>query len=172
HHGLGDRDAFGDQSPGRRAAGADSDGRWRHRRAVRRARRTEDERRAAAPDARSVGACGRHPVCARPRGAAGDSALRPSAGYRHMRRRTPMALLAALGALAAPAGPAAAERLVASLSNHRVMVTSSFAGEELVLFGGIEQDPASRPRRGGYDIILTVTRPRPTTVHVRKAPGL
>ncbi len=86
-----------------------------------------------------------------------------------MRRGVPIALLAVLGALAASAGPAAAERLVASLSNHRVMVTSNFAGEELVLFGGIEQDPASRPRRGGYDIVVTVTGPRQTTVTFRKA---
>ena len=83
-----------------------------------------------------------------------------------MRRRIPLALLAML---AASAGPAAAERLVASLSNHRVMVTSSFAGEELVLFGGIEQDAASRPRRGGYDIVVTVTGPRQTMVTFRKA---
>ncbi len=86
-----------------------------------------------------------------------------------MRRGVPIALLAVLGVLAASAGPAAAERLVASLSNHRVMVTSNFAGEELVLFGGIEQDPASRPRRGGYDIVVTVTGPRQTTVTFRKA---
>ena len=61
------------------------------------------------------------------------------------------AAVAAIGALAGSIAPAAAERLVASLSNHRVMVTSNFTGEELVLFGGIEQDGASRPRRGGYE---------------------
>jgi len=74
--------------------------------------------------------------------------------------RPALALIAALGALAAFAPPAAAERLIASLSNHRVMVTSNFTGEELVLFGGIEQDAASRPRRSGYDIVVTVTGPR------------
>ncbi len=62
-----------------------------------------------------------------------------------------------------------AERLIASLSNHRVMVTSNFTGDELVLFGGIEQDAASRPRRGGYDIVVTVTGPRQTVVTFRKA---
>ena len=60
-----------------------------------------------------------------------------------MMRRPAFALVAALGAFVA--SPAAAERLVSSLSNHRVMVTSNFTGEELVLFGGIEQDAASRP---------------------------
>ena len=72
-------------------------------------------------------------------------------------------------ALVASEAPAAAERLVTSLSNHRVMVTSNFTGEELVLFGGIEQDGAARLRRGGYDIVVTVTGPRQTTVTFRKA---
>ena len=83
--------------------------------------------------------------------------------------RRSLALIAALGALSASAAPAAAERLIASLSNHRVMVTSNFTGEELVLFGGIEQDAASRPRRSGYDVVVTVTGPRQTVVTFRKA---
>jgi uncharacterized protein (TIGR02186 family) len=66
------------------------------------------------------------------------------------------------------ATPAAAERLVTSLSNHRVMVASNFTGDELVLFGGIEQDAAARPRRGGYDIVVTVVGPRQSTVTFRK----
>jgi uncharacterized protein (TIGR02186 family) len=77
--------------------------------------------------------------------------------------------LAALGMAVAAATPAAGERLIASLSNHRVKVTSSFAGEELVLFGGVEQDKASRPRRGGYDVVVTVSGPRRTLVTFRKA---
>ena len=83
--------------------------------------------------------------------------------------RPSLVLIAALGALSASAAPAAAERLIASLSNHRVMVTSNFTGEELVLFGGIEQDSASRPRRSGYDVVVTVTGPRQTVVTFRKA---
>jgi uncharacterized protein (TIGR02186 family) len=86
-----------------------------------------------------------------------------------MMPRASLALLAALGAVAVSSVPATGERLVASLSDHRVMVTSNFTGEELVLFGGIEQDAASRPRRGGYDIVVTVTGPRQTTVTFRKA---
>jgi uncharacterized protein (TIGR02186 family) len=78
-------------------------------------------------------------------------------------------LLVVAVALAASAPSALAERLIASISNHRVMVTPSFTGDELVLFGGIEQDQASRPRRGGYDLIVTVTGPRQTLVTYRKA---
>jgi uncharacterized protein (TIGR02186 family) len=86
-----------------------------------------------------------------------------------MRQRSPFAVLVALAALGMSSAPAASERLVASLSNHRVMVTSNFTGEELVLFGGIEQDSASRPRRSGYDIVITVAGPRQTVVTYRKA---
>ena len=72
-----------------------------------------------------------------------------------------------LGALASPAS-AVGERLVVSLSDHRVMVTSSFVGEEIVLFGGVEQEGASRPPRSGYDIVVTVSGPRQNTVTFRK----
>jgi uncharacterized protein (TIGR02186 family) len=87
-------------------------------------------------------------------------------------RRFTFATITALGALTVPAGPASAERLVTSLSDHRVMVTSNFIGEQLVLFGGIEQDNASRPRRSGYDVVVTVTGPRQTVVTFRKEPVL
>lgn len=78
-----------------------------------------------------------------------------------------------LFALAALAGwlstvPAGAERLVASLSMHRVLITSNFTGAELVLFGTVERDAASIPRRGGYDIAATVTGPRQNIVTRRK----
>ena len=56
-----------------------------------------------------------------------------------------IALICVLSAIACGAQPAKAERLVVSLSNHRVMVTSSFTGTELVLFGTIE---TTAPRRG------------------------
>jgi uncharacterized protein (TIGR02186 family) len=64
--------------------------------------------------------------------------------------------------------PAAAERLVASLSTHRVSITSNFTGAELVLFGAIERDATNVSRRGGYDIIAIVTGPRQTLVTRRK----
>jgi uncharacterized protein (TIGR02186 family) len=76
--------------------------------------------------------------------------------------------LVVVAALAASVMPAAAERLVASISNHRVMVTSNFTGDELVLFGGIERDAATVPRRGGYDIVVTVIGPRQNLVTFRK----
>ena len=75
-------------------------------------------------------------------------------------------LLTALAVLAA--SPAVAERLVTSLSKHRILVTSSFGGEDLVLFGAIERDAATIPRRGGYDIVVTVTGPRKSFVTRRK----
>jgi uncharacterized protein (TIGR02186 family) len=85
-----------------------------------------------------------------------------------MMRPCSLVCMLVLATLAASAVPAAGERLVASLSNHRVMVTSNFTGEELVLFGGIEPDGASQPRRSGYDIVVTVTGPRQTTLTYRK----
>ena len=77
--------------------------------------------------------------------------------------------LAVFAGILCAATPAAAERLISSLSNHRVMVTSNFTGDEVVLFGGIEQDANSRPRRGGYDIVITVSGPRQTLVTFRKS---
>jgi uncharacterized protein (TIGR02186 family) len=77
------------------------------------------------------------------------------------------ALLAA-GLLALGTGPAKAERLITSLSNHQVLVSSSFTGFDLVLFGAIERDGATVARRGGYDIVVTVTGPRQTLVVRRK----
>jgi uncharacterized protein (TIGR02186 family) len=75
------------------------------------------------------------------------------------------AALLAIAALSATSTPAAAQRLIASLSNHRVMVTSSFTGTELVLFGAIE---TPTPRRGGYDIVATIVGPRQNAVTFRK----
>jgi uncharacterized protein (TIGR02186 family) len=77
-------------------------------------------------------------------------------------------IVAALSVLAGAAVPAAAERIIASLSNHRVMVTSSFVGEELVLFGAIEREPTNPERRSGYDILVTITGPRRNLVTFRK----
>ncbi|MEJ2376634.1 MAG: TIGR02186 family protein [Pseudolabrys sp.] len=65
----------------------------------------------------------------------------------------------ALLLIAAGARPAAAERLVVSLSNHRVQVTSSFTGEELVLFGSVEPDKNGEKLRPPYDLVITVTGP-------------
>jgi uncharacterized protein (TIGR02186 family) len=65
-------------------------------------------------------------------------------------------------------GEASAERLIASVSNHRVTVTSNYSGEELVLFGSIERDPETPARRGSYDLVVTVIGPRADLVARRK----
>ena len=67
------------------------------------------------------------------------------------------------------AAPVRAERLVVSLSNHRVAVTSSFVGEDLVLFGTIEPDAGISLRPGNYDIVVTVAGPAKTYRTRRKA---
>jgi uncharacterized protein (TIGR02186 family) len=64
--------------------------------------------------------------------------------------------------------PACAERLVVSLSNHRVAVTSSFVGEDLVLFGTVEPDRPQTALRRAYDLVVTVTGPRKTLRTRRK----
>src|SRR5215467_154463 len=74
----------------------------------------------------------------------------------------------ALAALAFGPEPAGAERLVVSLSNHRVAVTSNFVGEELVLFGTVEPEPAGSPLRPPYDLVVTVSGPHQTLRTRRK----
>ncbi|MGB3867563.1 MAG: TIGR02186 family protein [Xanthobacteraceae bacterium] len=64
--------------------------------------------------------------------------------------------------------PAQAEKLIVSISNHRVTVTSSYSGEELVLFGSVERDAATPARTGGYDMVVTVSGPRADMVTRRK----
>lgn len=86
-----------------------------------------------------------------------------------MKNRLPLTLLTGLVLGGLTAVPATAERLIASVSNHRVTVTSSYSGEELVLFGAIERDPDTPSRRGSYDIVVTVTGPRTDMVTRRKA---
>ena len=77
-----------------------------------------------------------------------------------------LACALALILIACGARPAAAEHLVVSLSNHRVQVTSSFAGEDLVLFGTIEPD-RGQTLRTSYDLVVTVTGP-PQTFRTRR----
>ncbi|MGB7257382.1 MAG: TIGR02186 family protein [Pseudolabrys sp.] len=81
-------------------------------------------------------------------------------------RRVIAALLILLAGCAAAA---AQERLVVSLSNHRVAITSNFVGEDLVLFGTIERDAATPPRSGGYDLVVTVAGPKESFRTRRKA---
>jgi uncharacterized protein (TIGR02186 family) len=79
------------------------------------------------------------------------------------------ALTLAAAALALAATPAAAaERLVSSLSNHVIKITPNFIGTQLVLFGIVERDVESPPRRSGYDVVATVKGPPETLVVRRK----
>jgi uncharacterized protein (TIGR02186 family) len=55
--------------------------------------------------------------------------------------------------------PVAAERLITSVSASRVLITSSYTGAELVLFGAIERDAVSISRAGPYDVLITVRGP-------------
>ena len=63
---------------------------------------------------------------------------------------------------------AQAERLIVSVSNHRVTVTPNYSGEELVLFGSVETDANTAADRGGYDLVVTVSGPRADMVTRRK----
>lgn len=63
---------------------------------------------------------------------------------------------------------ARAERLVASVSSHRVTVTPNYSGEELVLFGSVEKDASTPVTRTSYDLVVTVTGPRADMVTRRK----
>jgi uncharacterized protein (TIGR02186 family) len=83
-----------------------------------------------------------------------------------MMRRIAVIIILAL--MAFGGGPAAAERLVVSLSNHRVAITSNFVGENLVLFGTIEPNSGTTALRSSYDLVVTVTGPRQTIRTRRK----
>jgi len=74
----------------------------------------------------------------------------------------------ALAIAAATASPAQAERLITTLSTSRVLISSNFTGADVVLFGSVERDAQTVARRGGYDIVVTVTGPRENVVTYRK----
>lgn len=73
-----------------------------------------------------------------------------------------------LASLVFGSAPAAAERLIVSVSRHQVRVNSSFDGTQIVLFGSVERDAQTISRRGPYDIVVTVTGPKQTFVTRRK----
>jgi uncharacterized protein (TIGR02186 family) len=64
--------------------------------------------------------------------------------------------------------PAQAERLIVSVSNHRVTVTPNYSGEELVLFGSVEKDASTPADRAVYDLVVTVSGPPADMVTRRK----
>ncbi|XIA65345.1 TIGR02186 family protein [Bradyrhizobium sp. TZ2] len=81
-------------------------------------------------------------------------------------------LIPILGSLAFAAmlatSPAQAEKLIVSVSNHRVTVTPNYSGEELVLFGSVEKDATTPAGRTSYDLVVTVAGPRADMVTRRK----
>jgi uncharacterized protein (TIGR02186 family) len=77
-------------------------------------------------------------------------------------------LVALALATAAMAAPACAERIISTVSTSRVLIASNFTGAEVVLFGSVERDAQTVSRRGGYDIVVTVTGPREDIVTFRK----
>jgi uncharacterized protein (TIGR02186 family) len=78
-------------------------------------------------------------------------------------------LLTVLALMMAAMVPAAhAERLIVSVSNHRVTVTPNYSGEELVLFGSVEKDGQTHDAPAGYDLVVTVSGPRAEMVTRRK----
>ncbi|MDE2603691.1 MAG: TIGR02186 family protein [Bradyrhizobium sp.] len=84
-----------------------------------------------------------------------------------------MALATLAVVLASSAGLAVraahAERLIVSVSNQRVTVTPNYSGEELVLFGSVENDaPTPATRTGEYDLVVTVKGPPADMVTRRK----
>jgi uncharacterized protein (TIGR02186 family) len=81
--------------------------------------------------------------------------------------RVPLILASLALGVALAASPARAERLIVSVSNHRVTVTPNYSGEELVLFGSVEKD-AQTPANRNYDLVVTVSGPRADMVTRRK----
>lgn len=78
-----------------------------------------------------------------------------------------IASLALAGGLGA-AVPLAAERLVTSVSTHRVLISSNFTGTEVVVFGTIEEDEKSVTRQNPYDVVVSVRGPAQTFIARRK----
>ena len=79
-----------------------------------------------------------------------------------------MRALAAIILVLLLGAPAQAERLIVSVSNHRVTVTPNYSGEELVLFGSVEKDGATAGDRTAYDLAVTIKGPRADMVTRRK----
>jgi len=61
-----------------------------------------------------------------------------------------------------------AERLVTSLSTHRVLISSNFTGTSLVLFASIEDSDAAKDKSKRYDVAITVRGPATTFVTRKK----
>lgn len=70
-------------------------------------------------------------------------------------------------ALALPAP--AAEKVVASLSQHDVSLTTGFAGSEIFIYGAVRRTAPLPEPEGDLDVIITITGPPlPVTVHEKE----
>ena len=78
-----------------------------------------------------------------------------------------IARLAIALALTFAASAAQAERLVVSLSNARIAVTSNYVGENLVLFGTVQPD-AGGQLKSDYALVVTASGPSETLRTRRK----
>src|SRR5437870_7486697 len=85
-----------------------------------------------------------------------------------LRARMLAAGIALLSGALFAACDARAERLIVSVSNHRVTVTPNYSGEELVLFGSVEKDASTPAGHTNYDLVVTVSGPRADMVTRRK----
>jgi uncharacterized protein (TIGR02186 family) len=85
-----------------------------------------------------------------------------------MKLRTICFALALIAGASMMSGGARAERIIASVSNHRVTITPDYAGQELVLFGAVERDAQTPNDRTEYDVVVTIFGPRANLVTRRK----
>ncbi len=78
----------------------------------------------------------------------------------------------AMTALLLAAAPASAQRLVGTLSDRTISITSSFAGETLTLFGNVEPNIGSEgiTPAGPFNVIVVVRGPAIDRVVRRKTP--
>ena len=81
-----------------------------------------------------------------------------------------MRLLLGLMVILATVLPAQAERLISSLSNDSVQITSSFDGERMTFFGTIapEVGAAQRFVEGPYDVVIVILGPTQDRVSRKK----
>ena len=77
-----------------------------------------------------------------------------------------IARLATALAVMLTASAAQAERLVVSLSNARIAVTSNYVGENLVLFGTVQPDTGGH-LQSDYALVVTASEP-PETLRTRR----
>lgn len=85
-----------------------------------------------------------------------------------MKTQRAQILFAAIVLMVAGATAVPAEKLVTSLSTHRVLVSSNFTGTQLVLFGSIEDSDSTPQKPKKYDIAITVRGPLTTFVTRKK----